>query len=364
MVQTKQSELYVVFCTASVGSGHVRAAEAVSKYFKNSKILDILNFTPKWFNKIYHDGYFFAVKHFPEIVGWFYDACDIPHDERGIRHKIICCIEDLICIKFRMNPELKKADVIVSTHFLTSGIISRMKDKGLLKAPIVTIVTDDYPHCIWLEPGIDLLCVANKASAEVAVINGIHSSIVRPTGIPIDTKFGIKYFKSNNVNTILVTGGGDGIGEIENVVKYLLEMKDLKIIAVCGKNKRLKESLDKIRSSSLEVIGYTDRMHELMHEADILICKPGGLTTTEALAARLPMILMKPIPGQEERNAKVLVESGAAMMAPQSEDICHVLKMIITNNKRLGRMRSSAFQMSNSNSAKIIAQLISDLRKS
>jgi len=364
MKQIKQSDSYVVFCTASVGSGHVRAAEAVAKYFDNSKILDILNFTPKWFNKIYHDGYFFAVKYFPEFVGWCYDACDIPHNDRGIRHKIICWIEDIICTKFRMNPELKKADVIVSTHFLTSGILARMKTKGLLKAPIVTIVTDDYPHCIWLEPGIDLLCVANKPSAEVAVINGMHPSVVRATGIPIDTKFGIKTLKQNAATTVLVTGGGDGIGKIETVVKYLLEMQNLRIIVVCGKNKRLKESLDKINSSSLEVIAYTDRMHELMHEADILICKPGGLTTTEALAARLPMILMKPIPGQEERNAKVLVESGAAMMATYPEDICYVLNTIITNNKRLGRMRSAAFQISTPNSAKIIAQLISDLRKS
>ena len=364
MAHTKQSEPYVVFCTASVGSGHVRAAQAVAGYFKNSNILDILNFTPKWFNKIYHDGYFFAVKHFPEIVGWCYDNCDIPLNERGIRHKLICLLEDLICRKFKMNPELKKADVIVSTHFLTSGILARMKDKELLKVPVVTIVTDDYPHSIWLEPEIDLLCVANKAASQVAITNGIDPIKVCATGIPIDPRFGNKSFKTKDITTILIAGGGDGIGEIEATVKYLLELEDLRIIAVCGKNKRLKESLDKIRSSSLEVIGYTDKMHELMQEADILICKPGGLTTTEALAARLPMILMKPIPGQEERNAKVLVESGAAMMALYAEDVCHVLKMITTNNKRLGRMRSAAFQMSTPNSANIIAQLISDLRKS
>jgi processive 1,2-diacylglycerol beta-glucosyltransferase len=364
MSKKKQPEINVVFCTASVGSGHIRAAEAVAEYFKSSQILDILNFTPKWFNKIYHDGYFFAIKHFPKFVGWCYNASDIPENDRGLINDFVCWVEDRICRKFIKNAELQKADIIVSTHFLTSGILARMKNRGEIKVPIVTIVTDNYPHCIWLSYDIDLLCVANKRSSQIAISHGVNPAIVRPTGIPIDSKFMNKSLKISFDQTILVTGGGDGVGKIESTVKNLLEIKNIKVVVVCGNNIKLHDSLSKIKSPQLEVIGFTKRMHELMKQADILVCKPGGLTTTEALVVGLPMILMNPIPGQEERNAQVLVDAGAAVLASSPEDAANTAQMFLLSNKRLGRMKSAAFQISTPNSAKIIAQLISDLRKS
>ena len=362
MFNDRQSNLRVVFCTASVGSGHVRAAQAVLNFFNKSELLDVLDYTPKWFNKIYRDGYCYFVEHFPKFVGWCYDKSDSRFAEK--KNWFLAKLENFIAKRFVEKVLELNPDVIVSTHFFTSGILSRLRENGKLNIPVVTIVTDDYPHSIWLEPGSDLICVANKSAANVVVQKGIPSHKVMATGIPIDPKFTTRPFNvTKEKPVILVTGGGLGIGDMESIAKYLCDIKDIaKIIVVCGKNEQLFNNLKQIEDKNFQVIGFTNEMHLLMRRADLLICKPGGLTTTEALASSLPMILIKPIPGQEERNAKVLVECGAAIRGPNPEDICHYAKIILENKIRLGRMRTAAYSISIPNSAEIIAHSISVLR--
>lgn len=362
MLNETQSNLRVVFCTASVGSGHVRAAQAVSNFFKNSELIDILDYTPKWFNKIYRDGYYYFVKHFPKFVGWCYDKSDSIVAEK--KNWVLSQLENFIAKRFIQKIQTSNADVIVSTHFFTSGILSRLRRNKKLNVPVVTVITDDYPHSIWLEPGCDLICVANKPAAQVVIQKKIEPYKIISTGIPIDPKFTTRPFNvTKEKPVILVTGGGLGIGDMESIAKYLCDIKDIaKIIVVCGKNEQLFNILKQIQDKDFQVIGFTNEMHLLMRRADLLICKPGGLTTTEALASSLPMILMKPIPGQEERNAKVLVDCGAAIRGPHPEDICHYAKMILENKMRLGRMRTAAYSMSIPNSAEIIAHSISVLR--
>jgi processive 1,2-diacylglycerol beta-glucosyltransferase len=360
-----QSEPRIIFCSASVGSGHTRAAQAVQSFFKNSELIDVLDFTPRWFTKIYRDGYFFAVKHFPRLVGYCYENSDIPHEERGFMERITSLCEDMIAYRFRNHVLNQDADAIVSTHFFTSGVLGRMRRRGELNVPVITVVTDDYPHSIWLEPGVDLICVANDNAAAEAVENGADPSIIHATGIPIDPKFNMRRrLGSKKKPIVLVSGGGSGIGEIEDTVRHLLRMSDtVKTIVVCGSNEKLEQSLKRLECKDLEVLGFTDKMHELMQQADILVCKPGGLTTTEAIASGLPMILMNPIPGQEERNAEMLIGSDAAVVGFNPEDIYRIVNYLLLdkNYKRLTRMKAAAVSLWIPQSAKNVANQVKSL---
>ena len=355
----------VIFCSASVGSGHIRAAQAVATLIKNSKTIDILDCIPRWFGLIYRDGYFFATKKFPWLVGFCYRMIDIPLHKQGLMHRIGCVGEDFISRSFQkrvtaMVDEMG-ADAVISTHFFTSGILARMRRRGELNVPLITVVTDDHPHSIWLETGSDAICVSSETAMAAAIKRGADKSIVRVTGIPIDPAFKRSRARKAQKPVILICGGGNGMGKIVDLVQVLFKTRFSqfrKIIVVCGKNKRLKRSLEKLNFGRLQVIGYTDSMHTLMAESDILISKPGGLTTTEAVASGLPMVLMRPIPGQEECNAKVLVDSNVAMIGYDTKQVITLVSMLLENPDLLKKMRAATTKLSVTNSARNVVEQI------
>ena len=349
----------VLFCTASVGSGHNRAAEAVACQFKHSQTVDVLCHVPKWFVRMYRNGYFFAVKHFPKIVGWCYNSSD---GRGGPFSGIVACAEDWVTKKFRKEVLNRNPSIVVSTHFLTSGVLGRMRLRGELRVPMVTVVTDDHPHTIWLHGGADCICVANHTAATTAIKQGCLPSKICVTGIPIHPQFETLKSESSETPTVLVSGGGAGIGEIENTVRSLVAIQHtVNIFVVCGNNEKLKASLSAVKCGRLRIVGYTDYMHLLMQRADLLVCKPGGLTTTEAIASGLPMVLMRPIPGQEERNARVLVESGAAVLALTPTETAKTVHSILSSPQAIARMRASTRALAVSHSALNVAEQVQRL---
>ncbi len=358
-IHAERRPLRVVLAAASVGCGHKRAALAVSETLASrgrpveSTLLEVLDDAPAWFRVLYHDGYLRAVRHMPWLVGAMYDAADVPARDRRMLAGILDRVEDAVTRRFRTRADLHAADVVLSTHFLTTAVLGRMRLRGELHAPLVTVVTDEHPHSAWIHPGSDATCVASSAARETAIAAGLRPERVHATGIPIDPRFCMVQptCAPDGRPKVLVCGGGYGLGGMDRAVASLLAMPaDAAITVVCGKNEGLERALRALAGAqparpgrpSLRVIGLTGRMHELMAESDLMVGKPGGLTTSEARALGLPMVLMRPIPGQEERNARALVGAGAAVRVPRPQDVGTAVAAILADPRRLRAMRTSA----------------------
>jgi processive 1,2-diacylglycerol beta-glucosyltransferase len=359
--------LSVAFCGAAVGCGHGRAALAVRDAMRvrgqlgQANFVDALENADPWFALMYRDGYLRAVRHAPAAVGAIYDRTDTPrHGPRRIG-SLLDRLQDGVLRRFRAHPAITEADLVVSTHFLTSAVLGRMRLSGALRAPLVTVVTDEHPHAVWLHRGSDVTCVASTEARSTAIAGGLDPSRVAVTGIPVDPRFGLiapmaawRAEPLAHRPAILVSGGGFGIGDVESTVTELLAaLRDCDVTVVCGRNEPLERQLVAMaarspgsdRGNALTVVGYTKVMHELMSAADILVGKPGGLTTTEARALGLPMVLLRPIPGQEERNARALVAAGAAVRAESAQAAASHVAALVADRARLAEMRRASAGM-------------------
>lgn len=352
----------IVFASAAVGCGHTRAAVAIQDALidqyglDHATFIDALEDSPTWFKHIYRDGYLAAVRFLPNLVGGLYAKTDFMKKRSTRTSRILDRIEDKILLRLRNRTELHRADIVVSTHFLTTGILARMRQRGELLAPLVTVVTDEHPHAKWLHCGSDLTCVSSESARTIAISAGLSPNAVLATGIPVDPRLGrfpqTLLRDASEVRqekpTILICGGGHGIGPIYTVVQSVIASSlNATVIVVCGKNESLRKTIDSLPralsdSTNLRVIGYTSQMHNLMASADLLLGKPGGLTTTEACAIGLPMLLLKPIPGQEEHNAQMLVSRGAAVRLRHPQSAGAEIAEILSNPQALWRMRAAS----------------------
>lgn len=357
--------LSVAFCGAAVGCGHGRAALAVRDALRvrghsgTETFVDALDHADRWFTAVYRDGYLRAIRHAPRVMGVLYDRTDVPrHAGRGLV-SMMDRLQDRVLRRFRTHPGLHAADAVVSTHFLTTAVLGRMRREGTLAVPLVTVVTDEHPHAVWLHRGSDATCVASPAARRTAIAGGLDPARVEVTGIPVDPRLdrigaalGFTDFRGDRGPRVLVTGGGFGIGDIEATVAAVLErLHASHVTVVCGRNEALERRMRAIasarqapgaRGNTLEVVGYTKEMHRYLGEADLLVGKPGGLTTAEAKAIGLPMVLLRPIPGQEERNAQALVECGAAVRATGPRHAAEAVERLLAEPSALRAMAGAA----------------------
>ena len=285
----------VAFCSSSVGCGHTRASVAIHDALRargqlsEATFIEALEHAPRWFSTVYRDGYLRAIRHAPRVVGAIYNSTDSPRRDRRPLGPALDRFEDRIMANFRAHPRLHTADVVVSTHFLTSALLGRMRLRGELQAPVVTVVTDEHPHAVWLHRGVDLTCVASRAARTAAIAGGMDPARVEITGIPIDPRFCMTHQRSFAVTEqprpmILVCGGGHGLGDIPAVVRSLLATSlHCTIVVVCGKNAALEVAMRGLQSSGnaegaggpeLRVLGYSNAMHELMAAADLMGANP------------------------------------------------------------------------------------------
>jgi processive 1,2-diacylglycerol beta-glucosyltransferase len=354
----------VLVLSASAGAGHLRAAEAIEKAIRirglasDVQHIDVLKFTNKVFRHLYSKAYIDLVNNAPEVLGWLYDHLDDPAKNDPIR---------LAFDRLNANPFIRylkryQPNIAVCTHFLPSGIISSLKGEEKVKVLNTVVVTDFDVHAMWLCRHVEQYFVAMEETKVHLKALGVPESLVTISGIPIDPVFAgprdknamrRKHGLEPDRFTILVSAGGFGVGPVGYLMQALAQLRHpARVIAVCGRNEALKAELaetirhlKKSSAVSFTLVGFTTEMDELMTAADLFVGKPGGLTTSEALAKGLPMVVINPIPGQEERNSDHLLEQGAAIRCNNLPALAYKIDSLIETPGKLAQMEKSSRSM-------------------
>jgi processive 1,2-diacylglycerol beta-glucosyltransferase len=371
----------VLILSASAGAGHVRAAEALEKAFTQSGAarevlqVDALDYTNKLFRHLYSKAYVDMVNRMPEAMGWLYDYFDKPWKNERRR---------LALNKLNTRPLVKllmefKPDVAVCTHFLPSEIISWLKARKDIRCPQAVVVTDFDVHAMWLCRYFEQYFVALDETRVHLEKLGIAEGKVTVSGIPIDPVFAtakdkhemrLKHGLAPDKTTILVSAGGFGVGRVEDLYTCLSELRsDAQVIVLCGRNEELKKKLDRLAARkqtrvTFKNMGYTTLVDELMSASDILLGKPGGLTTSEALAKGLVFVIVNPIPGQEERNSDHLLEEGVAIRCNNLPALGYKVDRLLADSARFAAMQSNARRLARPNAAFDVVKRLLQLRKS
>jgi processive 1,2-diacylglycerol beta-glucosyltransferase len=354
----------VLVLSASAGAGHLRAAEAIEKAIRirglasDVQHLDVLKFTNKVFRHLYSKAYIDLVNNAPEVLGWLYDHLDDPAKKDPIR----LAFDRLNANPFIRYLERYQPDIAICTHFLPSGIISSLKGEEKVKVLNTVVVTDFDVHAMWLCRHVEQYFVAMEETKVHLKALGVPESLVTISGIPIDPVFAgprdknamrRKHGLEPDRFTILVSAGGFGVGPVGYLMQALAQLKHpARVLAVCGRNEALKAELaemighlKKTSVVSFTLVGFTTEMDELMTAADLFVGKPGGLTTSEALAKGLPMVVINPIPGQEERNSDHLLEQGAAIRCNNLPALAYKIDSLIDTPGKLAQMEKSSRSM-------------------
>ncbi len=354
----------VLVLSASAGAGHLRAAEAIEKAIRirglasDVQHLDVLKFTNKVFRHLYSKAYIDLVNNAPEVLGWLYDHLDDPAKKDPIR----LAFDRLNANPFIRYLERYQPDIAICTHFLPSGIISSLKGEQKVKVLNTVVVTDFDVHAMWLCRHVEQYFVAMEETKVHLKALGVLESLVTISGIPIDPVFAgprdknamrRKHGLEPDRFTILVSAGGFGVGPVGYLMQALAQLKHpARVLAVCGRNEALKAELaemighlKKTSVVSFTLVGFTTEMDELMTAADLFVGKPGGLTTSEALAKGLPMVVINPIPGQEERNSDHLLEQGAAIRCNNLPALAYKIDSLIDTPGKLAQMEESSRSM-------------------
>ena len=362
METVKQPEIRkVMVLSVSAGAGHVRAAEAIIETAKLNypglKIVhhDVMDLVPKLFKKLYADSYIKIVDRHPALWGFMYEKMDRRESDDSKLKKVRTAIERLNTRKLSKEIENISPDAIICTHFLPAELISRMIRKGKTRIPCWVQVTDFDIHGLWIHTNMAGYFAATEEVAWRIRDRGIPAEQIHVSGIPIAPVFKQKYSREEcaaeiGVNpkktTLLMMSGGLGVGGTHELAERLLELKmNCQVIALAGKNKKLLKTLDKLAEKfpgKLFPMGFTRTIERVMAASDLAISKPGGLTTSECLAMGLPMVVISPIPGQEERNADYLLENGAALKAHDAAGLEFRVKRLLENPKQLDLMRRNA----------------------
>ncbi len=265
-------------------------------------------------------------------------------------------------------------DMVLCTHYVPAELLAPARRAKRLRAPLCVLLTDYEIHTMWLQDGVDRYFVATQEMAFALEAKGMGNARVDVTGIPTLPAFTAnvpavaELRKKLNLHpdrpTVLVAAGGYGVrGALPVVADLAKHLPDAQFLAVAGNNARLRAHLDEIAQSypgRVFPFAYVDNMHELMAAADVMISKSGGLTTTECLVAGLPIIVYKPIPGHEERNARFLLEQGAGLWAHSAAQVVFKTSQLLKDTARLGRMKAAARRAGRPDAAGVIAGFLMD----
>lgn len=350
--------------SVSIGAGHDSVANAMGQALMEEapgsvvKIVDTFQYINSVLNKVVVGSYMETLKFTPKVWGYLYDQAE--DGERLV--DLGQLLSKVLSPKLEQLLREIKPDVILTTHAFPTGMLAILKKRGNISIPLASAVTDYHVHSFWIHQGVDMYFIPAPDLAYALVQSGIAEDRIKPVGIPIRSQFRQKLDTAEAKNklgleglpAILVMGGGLGLGRIELIVRELLSQPTFQIIVVAGKNKRLQENLESIRSDRLKVFGFVDSMADVVAAADMIISKPGGVTTAEILALKKPLVIYSSLPGQEDRNTDYLLNKGAAIKVKKIDKLFPEIKSLWENPLRLKHMQEMAEQLGSPYSGQLV----------
>jgi len=358
-------------------SGHHNATLAIEKAIRilapNAEVSNInaFNYTNPVAEKVVNSIYMGIIKVAPKIWDYLYDNPKIVKRIEKAKQNI----NKANSPKLKRLFERLKPDVVVCTQAFPCGMVAGYKKAYQADLPLVAVLTDYVPHSYWIYDAVDCYITPSEDVSMRLIKKGVPAQKVKPLGIPFDPKFNAalernsifsKHKLSCDLPTILIMGGGQGLGPIKTIVRSLEKVNpDIQEIIVTGTNKKLYNSLKrKIKKYKKKIIvfGYTQNIHELMAVADIVVSKPGGVTTSEVLSLAKPMIIVKPLPGQEANNTAYLTQKGAALKVEDPRKINLVIEELLKNPHKLKHLSAAAKLISKPNAGMDIARLLLESR--
>lgn len=366
----------LLIATITAGAGHVQAAAALQEAWRRARpkdtveTIDLLTLFSPLHKKIYKDGYVQLIAHAPEVWGMVFKKTDNPRLVRKLaRWKN--AFGSNSSRKFARFVKQFAPDAVLCTHYLPVELLGALRKKWPAPPPLtVSIVTDFEAHALWMEANVDLYCVAAEETKARLVARGAEAARVKVTGIPIASKFSgridttevrKKYGLRDDLPVLLVLGGGFGMGPVAEILAALDQInRPFQTVVVAGKNEELRRELAaQDRKHPTDVLGFVTNMHELMAISDLLITKPGGLTTSEAMSMGKPLFILNPIPGQEAANSDFLLERGAAGKANSVDDLPFRLDQLL-GSKKLAEMSKAAKSLGRPDAAEAVCRAVLD----
>lgn len=368
---------------ASYGGGHLKAAESINECILNNytdknievELIDCMKYVNKAIEKMTTAAYREMAKKMPWAWGKIYND-----SQKGPLAHISSRSNKIMAIKLLRLLREKQPDLIISTHPFGSQMCSYLKRKRKINAKIATILTDFAPHSQWLVGSdyTDYFFVAHDKMKSYLLSQNIEENKIFVTGIPLSNKFLCKYdrndvlknfeLKDNKFNILFFGGGEFGLGKTRTVEIFeefskFAKSRDFQVIGIAGKNEKMKLAFENIvRENNCEenvkVLEFTNKVPELMSISDLVVTKPGGMTTTESLASRLPMIIINPIPGQEVENAEFLESKNIAIWIRKDDDVNEVLKNLFESPTKLKEMKQNTKLLANINSTRDICDVL------
>ncbi len=388
----------VLIMSASTGGGHNRAARAIKEELENKtinnesiecEIIDSLKLVNNTMDKVISRGYEKSAIYTPKAYGSVYKLSESSLVSKNEFKDNF--LTSLMAKKFRKLLKKSRPDLIIGTHPFPMIALSTLKKstsdisnlnlsdafhkhyKDISVPPMISVLTDYTTHSTWIQNEIDYYIVGHEYVKELLVFEGVNPNKVKAFGIPVEKSFLSHRDKeavlselglSPNKLTVLLMGGSFGAGNIKVTLDELISInRDFQIIVITGRNESLREKLEKNlalhhHDKDIVVLGFTNKMNDLLASVDVLVSKPGGLTTTESLLKNLPMIVPYYIPGQEEENLDFLTNCGAALRTTKKYSLPVLLKVLIDDSSRLDMLKKNIKSIRKFNSAQNIANLV------
>lgn len=364
----------VLFVTAPIGSGHMRAAQAIMKAIErlqpdvDTRMANVFDFIHPSIGRVILNSYLKVLEYFPHAYGMAYGW--------GNTNKLALLGRELISgyMAARMENFIAKYSptAVVCTHATPAGMVAQLVKKHKLHIPSIAVVTDFTVHRLWVYPEVDHYFVAHSEMQEDLAHWGVPHTRSQVVGIPVDHNFLVTSDRKKiltdlqldyRMKTLLIMGGGAGVVPMDQIALACDEVDaQFQIIAVAGNNHSMYRKIASLQGDfrhRIKALGFVNNVHELMAASDLLISKPGGMTSAEAVCRGLPMIIFKPIPGQEEANTQYLVNQKAALKADTLGQLQALLnELFVARSDELVTLTENAFRLGQPQAAESIASYI------
>ena len=362
--------------SVKAGYGHHSTAQAMISVFEEMgwecEMMDVFKEISPDLSESINDWYGFATKYLKNIYGKVY--CNMAKREDPYPSlSPLQITSKIISTKMRKSVEEYRPDVVIGTHSFAAMIMSVLRSKSSITCPTIGIVTDFMIHPLWESTDIDYYVLPSSMLKLQMMKKGIPENKIIATGIPVKREFSLRTDKTEarkklgipDKKTVLVMMGSMGFGNME---KFMNELDccrdDFTVLCVCGTNEKMKNEISsKLWRKNVKVYGFVNNVHEMMDTADILITKPGGLTTSEALAKGLPCVITNPIPGQEDMNMEFLVNNGCAIMVSDTYRIDEAMYWLFNFDWRIDLMKQAVSHMGKPNAARDLYEFVHELTK-